>query len=273
MKSAEKRRRQRTVPQPRGFTLIELLVVIAIIAILAGLLLPALSAAKAKGHRTACMNNFKQLQLAWLMYAHEHDDQLPPNGRDLAASPQIDVGHWWAQGILDYDPSNSDNGNTALLLDGRYAQLGPYAQAAQIFRCPSDRTQRVRSVSMNWNVGALMQCLTPPLIPIGPQTLSELRNPSQQFIFIEQHSDDIGPPYFKVDIGRGPDAWIKSYPAGYHNGGANLSFADGHVEYHRWQDARTLPPVKYTKWLAEEESPNNPDVQWLQEHTVFATER
>jgi len=61
-------------------------------------------------------------------------------------------------------------------------------------------------------------------------------------------------------------------PAGYHDSGAHLSFADGHVEYHRWQDARTLQPVKYAKWLpAETDSPDNPDIKWLQERTDFSS--
>lgn len=267
-------------PQPAsGFTLIELLVVIAVIAVLASLLLPALSNAKARAHRTTCMSNLKQLQLAWLMYAHDQDDQLPPNGRDTAQPPRTDLEFWWAQGTLDYDPGNSDNGNTALLLDEKYARLGPYAQSAAIFRCPSDRTQamlngssvpRVRSYSMNCHIGALIYCFSPPPIPIGPQKLTELRDPSQQFIFIEEHPDSIGFISFWVDVGIGPSAKIASYPAAYHERGANLSFADGHVEYHRWQDTRTLQPVKYRKWLVETASPNNPDVQWLQDRTIFS---
>ena len=226
------------------------------------------------------MNNLRQLQLAWLVYVDDHDDQLPPNGRDTAQPPHTNLEFWWAQGILDYEPDNSDNGNTALLLDGKYAQLGPYAQSAGIFRCPSDRTTatlngssvpRVRSYSMNCHIGAMIYCFSPPPIPIGPQKFSELRNPSQQFVFIEEHPDSIGFVSFWVEEGLGPNAKIASYPAGYHDRGANLSFADGHVEYHRWQDARTLLPVKYTKWLAETASPNNPDVAWLQERTVFSS--
>ena len=271
--------RRAALPQQSGFTLIELLIVIGIIAVLASLLLPALSTAKAKAQRTACMNNFKQLQLAWLAYTYENNDHFPPNGRDPAQPPRTDFQFWWAQGNLDYDPANSDNTNSALLLDGRYAQLGPYARSAGIFRCPSDRTQamlngspapRVRSVSMNSNVGALVQCFNPPPIPLGPQKLSDLHNPSQQFIFIEEHPDSIGFVSFWIDEGLGADAQIASYPAAYHEQGANLSFADGHVEYHRWKDSRTLPPVKYAKWLAQTASPDNPDVAWLQQRTCFS---
>jgi prepilin-type N-terminal cleavage/methylation domain-containing protein/prepilin-type processing-associated H-X9-DG protein len=271
MRSAQKALcQQAACRQQRGFTLVELLIVLAVIAVLAGLLLPVLSTAKAQAHRTACMNNLKQLQLAWLMYPDDHDDRLPPNGRDPAQPPRTDLQFWWAQGNLDYDPANSDNSNTALLLDGEYAQLGPYAQSAGIFRCPSDRTSRVRSVSMNSEIGALIQCFNPPPVAIGPQRLSQLVNPAQQFIFIEEHPDSISFVSFWVDKGIGPDAKIASYPAAYHDRGANVSFADGHVEYRRWQDERTLPPVKFERWLAETASPNNPDVQWIQRHTVFA---
>jgi len=261
--------------------LIELLVVIAIVAILASLILPALSKAKSKAQKTVCMSNLKQLQLAWLTYTHEHDDRVPSNGRDLAQPARTDVEFWWAQGNLDYDPANSDNSNTALLTDGKYAQLGPYVQSAAVFRCPSDRTQgmlngisvpRVRSYSMNCHVGALIHCFSGLPIPIGPQMLAELRDPSHQFIFIEGHPDSIGFVSFWVEEGLGPNAKITSYPAAYHDRGANLSFADGHIEYHQWQDSRTLPPVNYTKWLAETASPNNPDVAWLQGRTCFSSD-
>ena len=103
-------------------------------------------------------------------------------------------------------------------------------------------------------------------MPVGPQKLSQIAQPSSQFVFIEEHPDSIGFVSFWVDHGAAADAKIASYPAAYHDFGANLSFADGHVEYHRWEGADTLVPIKYTKWLAETASPNNPDVEWLQEH-------
>lgn len=263
-----------------AFTLVELLVVMAVISILGALLLPALSRAKNKAQQSVCGVSLGQLQLAWLNYAHDHEDRLPPNGLDVAQPARVDLQLWWAQGNLDYDPANPENGDPSLLIDRKYAVLGEYIQSATVFRCPSDRTvgtrngktvPRVRSYSMNSQVGAMVECLAPTPIPKGPQRLADLRNPSGRFIFIEENPDSIGFVSFWVDEGRGVEAKIASYPAAYHGAGANLSFADGHVEYRRWRDERTRPLVKYEKWLAETLSPNNPDVAWLQERTDFSS--
>ena len=82
--------RKRGTKQLRGFTLIELLVVIAIIAILASLLLPALSKAKGMAQRTACLNNLKQLQLVWTMFLGDNNESLPPNHENPNAGDQAD---------------------------------------------------------------------------------------------------------------------------------------------------------------------------------------
>src|SRR5262245_10213896 len=134
-----------------GFTLIELLVVIAIIAILAGMLLPALSKAKTKAQGIACLSNQKQLTLGWLLYAQDANDQLVWN--DLTAD-----GSGWVRGVLDYSPSNPHNTNIQNLLDPKYAKLAPYLQSAGVYRCPADlsyvvsggrRIPRVRSLSLS----------------------------------------------------------------------------------------------------------------------------
>ena len=140
-----------TSSRDSGFTLIELLVVIAIIAILASLLLPALSRAKQKAQAITCVNNLKQLAMAWIMYADDSQDQLPPNFSTTAGSTEAA----WIRGWLSWTANNTDNTNTLFLADAKYALLAPYSKGSTgIYKCPGDKVpcdlgMRVRSYSMN----------------------------------------------------------------------------------------------------------------------------
>ena len=257
-----------------GFTLIELLVVIAIIAILAGMLLPALGKAKTKAQGILCMSNGKQLALAYNLYTTDNKDVLPGNldgGTGLSQTNQT-----WCVGWLKNDSFTTDNTNTLMLMR---SQLGKFSGSAGIYRCPADRAlsegkkgvPRVRSISMNGYLGERA----------GPYSggytqfkkLTQIQKPSQTWVFVDEREDSINDGWFAVNMdGYDPlkrsSYTIVDYPASYHNNAGGFSFVDGHSEIKKWVDPRTRPKVKFGVPLSlGQPSPNNPDVDWLQDRS------
>jgi type II secretory pathway pseudopilin PulG len=233
------------------------MVVIAIIAILSGLVLPALSKAKSKGRLIACSSNLRQLHLAWTLYGDDHQDNLAYNlgaaetKRIVAEDASYDN---WVNNVLNWE-LDSDNTNLLLVTE---AGLGPYcSRVASIYRCPSDWalspiqkdagwTARVRSLSMNamvGNVGEFARGATNVNNPAYRQYLkaSDFDRPAETFVFVEEHPDSINDGYFLNKV-RSLE-WL-DLPASFHDGAGSLVFADGHLESRRWRFSSTKPPPR-----------------------------
>jgi prepilin-type N-terminal cleavage/methylation domain-containing protein/prepilin-type processing-associated H-X9-DG protein len=264
----------------RGFTLIELLVVIAIIAVLAALLLPAAGRAQERARLAQCVSNFRQLSLAWQMYASDNQDE-PPWSSWIGAEDWVERGMRappWVLGQLSYEPNNLDNFRTDYLVNPKYSALAPYLQTASVYKCPSDRSTalmngrllpRVRSYSYNvdWGIGESME-------RAGGATAQRVftyrvKNASSAVTFIEQHEDSLWYGWFHLPTEIGQLGLISDIPAGRHNRACAIAFADGHVETKRWTDPRTVPPVlgraqSYPRGTLTD----NPDIAWLAERRV-----
>jgi prepilin-type N-terminal cleavage/methylation domain-containing protein/prepilin-type processing-associated H-X9-DG protein len=246
----------------RAFTLIELLVVIAIIAILAGMLLPALAHAKASARTAYCLNNKRQLVLAWLIYADENDQRLVSNSWNTSPRPLIETGaRNWIEDWMDWTTQEWIT-NTQYLVDPRWALLAPYNSSADVFRCPEDRflspeqrevgwRARARSIAMNGWMGD-----GSPKSPGSPQRgaafirmadFATKLPAGKAFVLIDVHPDFNWTPDFRITrLGESAanGAWWMVLPASYHRGGTTLVFADGHTEYKKWRVAETKPPVR-----------------------------
>ena len=272
--------------QNAGFTLIELLVVIAIIAILAAMLLPALSAAKKKAQGVYCLNNTKQLTLGWIMYQTDWQDKLMPIGSAIDAG--LNAMGW---GVNDEVTSTNITGLTGTA-NGSTVLMSPYVKSPGSYKCPGDTYQspaysgtRTRSVSMNGALTGKPQFINDA--SLGRTYFSAIKGsdlgtpgPVNVYVFLDEHADSIGDLLFMIDPGypKGGEHW-RDFPASYHNGAGSFSFADGHSEIHKWLVKggvySTIQPVIYDhtspgRWAGPTKTLSaNADYEWLEDHMPY----
>ncbi len=256
-----------------GFTLIELLVVIAIIAILAAMLLPALSKARAKAIALRCLSNYRQIGIGWQMYIHDNKDSLAVNIWEDEAN-HVQYENWLSGWEAATDANITDNTNTALFLLPQYATLGPYIRSAPIYRCAASRVMveegralypLCRTCSMSVAMGTPDGAFDG--ISFHKSTDIKRISPAMAFVIIDERDDSVDDGEFLLFQSSGD---IPNFPAAYHSGSGAMCFADGHAEMRRYLTVPFQPPqvtgddTGKTKEQFTTIPANNVDLLWLQ---------
>lgn len=262
-----------------GFTLIELLVVIAIIAILAAMLLPALTKAKAKAQGIGCLSNLKQLQLAWVMYSNDFNERIDLTGGEGDTAGAITDGNInngnWCHGRMDLASTAATD--PQLIQRG---SLFPFSKSVKIYKCPADtktqtvngiRTPTTRSMSMN----AWMNPITPWSTSTGrifkKQSDITVPPPANCWVTLDESPGSINDAWFVCDPFETPTEWV-DIPASYHNSAGGVSFADGHAEIKKWTDKAVLtygmPNGTTGNFVQSQQGPGYSDIKWLEVRTT-----
>lgn len=263
--------RNRTTQSSAAFTLVELLVVIAMITILAAMLLPALASGKQRAKRIQCLNNQRQMAMTWVLYAGDNNDWLASNGQ---CNPESTANKLWVQGAFVHTGANT---NVDFMMNPQYALFANYIKSGATYLCPTDRDTvkvnniaypKLRSYALNaylgWT-GTWDSRMSSSYAVFQRYNRISAKMPQGIFLFMDVQPDSICWPYFGVEMQT--DVFF-NFPGASHSRGTIISYSDGHVDWHRWLDARTLNPNSPDYHLHNDASPGNVDIAWIRARTT-----